>query len=70
MKTTISPDGTLTIKPETELEAYALGQWCKTSFTEPTNEAPSQFVGKLHVTGGLDKTPAVTPYSGQSAIQS
>ncbi|MBW9102928.1 hypothetical protein [Paraburkholderia phenoliruptrix] len=29
MKTTILADGTLSIKPESELEAYALGKWCE-----------------------------------------
>lgn len=29
MKTDIKADGTLTIAPESELEAYALDQWCR-----------------------------------------
>ncbi|WP_454825378.1 hypothetical protein [Paraburkholderia xenovorans] len=29
MKSTILADGTLSIAPETELEAYALDQWCR-----------------------------------------
>ena len=31
MKTTILADGTLRIAPESELEAYALDQWCRSN---------------------------------------
>lgn len=32
MKGTILADGTLQISPESELEAYALGQWSRANF--------------------------------------
>ncbi|WP_369072881.1 hypothetical protein [Burkholderia gladioli] len=31
MKTTILADGTLCLRPETELEAYALNQWARSN---------------------------------------
>ena len=68
MKTTITADGTLTISAETELEAYALRQWGAVSFTEPTGDQPSQFVGKLKIDGSVSKDNAATHYSGQTEI--
>ncbi|MFD1557068.1 hypothetical protein ACFSHT_15815 [Paraburkholderia silviterrae] len=47
MKATISSDGTLEIRPETELEAYALKQWGFKSFPsgDPSRDGfPRMFV--------------------------
>jgi hypothetical protein len=34
MKATISADGTLTVRPETELEAFALAQWSNLNMSD------------------------------------
>ena len=34
MKATISQEGFLSVSPETELEAYALGQWSNQNFND------------------------------------
>lgn len=68
MNTTITADGTLIITPETEVEAYALSQWGKSSFTEPMGDQPSQFTGKMLIDPTLKKKAAVTPYSGRQEL--
>ena len=46
MKTTILADGTLSIQPESELEAYALGKWCERNldWRAATQPAPPQMI--------------------------
>ncbi|MBR8054166.1 hypothetical protein [Burkholderia vietnamiensis] len=39
MKATILAGGALQVTPETELEAYALGHWCRTNFGDWFNAA-------------------------------
>lgn len=39
MKTTILADGTLSVTPESEFEAYALNQWGKTNLNWQSLEA-------------------------------
>jgi len=68
MKTTITADGTLTISPESELEAYALSQWGKASFVEPMGDQPSRFTGKMLIDPTLNKEAPVTHYSGHSEL--
>ncbi|MBG0879406.1 hypothetical protein H0X90_21690 [Burkholderia sp. 9775_39] len=39
MKATILAGGALQVTPETELEAYALGHWCRVNFGDWFNAA-------------------------------
>lgn len=68
MKTTITADGTLTISPENELEAYALSQWCKASSVEPMGDQPSRLTGKMIINPALNKETPVTHYSGHPEL--
>lgn len=61
MITTISHDGTLVIKPETHLEAYALRTWCNENFTESWYHANDGKGMKIIVYSGTDHIAELDP---------